>query len=432
MRAVRFLICAVAIAAFSSPETRASKSAAGGHWPQWRGPQRNGISSETGLLTRWPDAGPPRVWTTTGLGAGFSSVSVAGGRIFTLGDLRDGQHVIALDEQTGKRLWATRVGSRHDDGDLGGSRSTPTVDGDLLWTIDTDGDLVCLETATGKERWRKAMPRDFGARMMSGWMFSESPLIDGDRVVVTPGGPKAALAVMEKATGKEIWRGTVLPRLGSQGADGAGYSSIVVSNGGGVKQYVQLMGRGIVSYRAADGWFMWGYNRVANNIANISTPIVHENYVFASTSYDTGSVLLELSSAPEGRVTARERYFLGPGSLQNHHGGFVLLNGYVYGGHGQSQGFPFALELTTGKLPWGRVRGPGSGSAAVTAAEGLLYFRYESGVMALIEATPERYTLRSAFPIPGVSRPSWSHPVIAGGRLYLREQDALHAYSITR
>jgi hypothetical protein len=160
--------------------------------------------------------------------------------------------------------------------------------------------------------------------------------------------------------------------------------------------------------------------------------VVEDNFVFASTSYDTGSVLLELSAAGTGRVQAKPRYFLGPGQLQNHHGGFVLIDGYLYGGHGHNNGFPVAVDMATGKNAWGQIRGAGSGSAAVTAAEGLLYFRYESGTMALIEATPQRYTLKSSFQIPGVSHPSWAHPVITGGRLYLREQDALHVYNIKR
>jgi outer membrane protein assembly factor BamB len=425
------LTAAVLVAvALGSPDPTAMTQAAGGNWPQWRGPNRDGISPDTALLSVWPDGGPPKVWTGSGLGEGLSSVSVANGRVFTMGDRRDGQYVIALDEATGRELWATRVGGRHND-EYGGPRSTPTVGGDLLYVVDTDGDLVCLETATGAERWRKNMPQVFGGRMMSQWRFAESPLIDGDRVVVTPGGPKAALAAMDKTTGREIWRATV-PRFGSAGADGAGYSSIVVSNGGGVKQYIQLMGRGVVSIRAADGWFMWGYDRVANSIANITTPVVDGNLVFASSAYDTGSALLELSSAPEGRATVAERYVVPARTLQNHHGGLVLVNGYLYGGHGPSAGFPVCLELASGRMMWNRVRGAGTGSAAVTAADGHLYFRYQNGVVALIEANPASYVLKSAFEIPNVRNPSWPHPVVTGGRLYLREQDALHVYNVKR
>ena len=420
--------CAVAVATGLASNLDARR--AGGNWPQWRGPDRTGVSAETGLLTSWPQNGPARVWTTTGLGAGFSSLAVAGNRIFTMGDRRDGQYVLAYDEESGKELWATRIGGRHVD-EYGGPRGTPTVDGALLYAIDTDGDLVCLESATGRERWRKSMPRDFGGRMMSSWMFAESPLIDGDRVVVTPGGPRAGIVALEKTSGKEIWRATI-PRFGSAGADGAGYASIVISNGGGVKQYVQLMGRGLVSVRASDGWFMWGYNQVANDIANIATPIVRDNFVFGSTGYQTGAVLLELAAAPEGRVTATQKYFHQANVLQNHHGGFVLINGYVYGGNGHNNGFPFAMELATGRMTWNRARGAGTGSAAVTAADGHLYFRYQDGTMALIEANPNAYNIKGTFRIPDVRNPSWSHPVVAAGRLYLREQDSLHAYNVKR
>jgi outer membrane protein assembly factor BamB len=315
--------------------------------------------------------------------------------------------------------------------EYGGPRGTPTTDADLVFVVTTDGDVVCLAAATGREQWRRSMPRDFGGRMMSQWMFAESPLVDGDRLVVTPGGPKAAIVALEKRTGKDIWRAAV-PRIGSAGADGAGYSSIVISNGGGVKQYVQLMGRGVVSIRAADGWFMWGYNKVANDVANIATPIVKDDFVFASTGYSTGAALLQLASDGKGGVTATEKYFLQANVLQNHHGGFVLINGVVYGGNGHNNGFPFALDLASGRMLWDRARGAGTGSAAVTAADGHLYFRYQDGTMALISADPKQYALKSTFAIPNVRNPSWSHPVIADGRLYLREQDELFAYAIKR
>ena len=431
MRRVHLAVCAVIVATMTALDLAATTApTAGGNWPQWRGPKRDGVSTETGLLTSWPQGGPPLVFTAKGLGAGFSSVAVVSGRILTMGDRRDGQYVIALNEDTGAELWATRVGGRHDD-EYGGPRATPTIDGDLAYVTDTDGDVVCLEAATGRERWRRSMPEDFGGRMMSSWMFAESPLVDGDRVVVTPGGVKAAMVALDKMTGRDIWRAS-FGSIGRNGLDGAGYSSIVISNGAGVKQYVQLMGRGLVSIRAADGWFMWGNNSVANNIANISTPVVSGDYVFASTGYQTGAVLMQLAPGSDGRVNATEKYFLDSGTLQNHHGGFVLLDGVVYGGNGHNQGFPFAMDLQTGRMLWNRARGAGTGSAAVTAAEGHLYFRYQDGTMALIAANPKQYELKSSFQIPGVSHPSWSHPVVTGGRLYLREQDALYVYNIKR
>jgi len=405
---------------------------AGGNWPQWRGPHRDGVSTEVNLLQSWPPTGPPRLWIASGLGEGFSSVSIAGGHIFTMGDRRDGQYVFGLNETNGQILWATRVGGRHED-EYGGPRGTPTIDGDLLYAIDTDGDIVCLDTATGKEHWRHNMPRDFGGRMMSSWMFSESPLVDGDRVIVTPGGRSAAMVALDKKTGKEVWRATI-PALGSNGTDGAGYSSIMISNGGGVKQYVQLMGRGLVGIRAEDGVFLWGYNRIANPTANISTPIIKDDLVFDSTSYGAGAALVQLSPDGPGKVKATERYFLNGNILQNHHGGFVLIDGVLYGGHGQSNGFPVALEMATGKMLWPQIRGAGAGSAAVTAADGRLYFRYQDGTMALIAADPKQYQLISSFRIPNATpdHPSWSHPVITDGKLYLREQDFLNVYSIKR
>ena len=432
MRRDRFALCAILAAVLLSGLDLAgtASSSAAGHWPQWRGPKRDGVSSDTGLLASWPAAGPPLAWTAKALGAGFSSVAVAGGRIVTMGDRRDGQYVIALNEDSGVELWATRVGERHTD-QFGGPRGTPTVDGDLLYVTTTDGDVVCLEAATGKPRWRRSMPRDFDGRMMSSWMFAESPLVDGDRVVVTPGGPKAAMVALDKLTGKDIWR-AAFGSFGRNGNDGAGYSSIVISHGGGVKQYVQLMGRGLVSIRASDGWYMWGVNSVANNVANISTPVVSGDFVFASTGYGTGSVLVQLAADSSGRVNATEKYFLAARTLENHHGGFVLIDGVLYGGHGHNQGFPFALDLVSGRMLWDRARGAGTGSASVTAADGHLYFRYQNGVMALIAANPKAYQLKSSFQIPGVVEPSWSHPVVTGGRLYLREQDALHAYNIKR
>ncbi len=405
--------------------------AATGEWPGWRGANRDAVSSETGLLTEWKAPGPPLAWKTTGLGGGFSSVSVASGRIFTMGDKEGAQHVLALNQTDGRLLWKARLGPPLDE-EYGGPRGTPTVDGDLVYAVGTEGDLVCLETATGKERWRKSLVRDFGGQVMSIWKFSESPLVDGDRLVVTPGAKDAALVALDKKTGRELWR-SVIPDLGPQGKDGTAYSSAVVSSAAGVRQYVQLLGRGLVGVRASDGKFLWGYNRIANGVANISTPIVRANWVFASTGYQTGAVLLELQKTQDGGIQASELYFLGPKTLQSHHGGLVLVGNYVYGGHGHKAGFPICVEFTTGKVVWGGdIRNAGSGSAAVVYADGNLYFRYQNGVLLLVQATPEGYRERGSLTLPDVSQPSWSHPVIADGKLYLREQDTLYCYDVRK
>lgn len=400
-----------------------------GDWPQWRGPNRDGISEETGLLESWQNKPPKLLWTASGLGSGFASISIADGLIFTMGDKGNDQLVIAVSLEGGSPVWERRIGQA---GGIGypGSRCTPTVDGDRLYAIGTKGDLACLDTQTGKILWTRNFPKDFNGRMMSGWGFSESPLIDGDKVVCTPGGPDAGIVALDKKTGEEIWRATI-PAGGDQGRDGAGYSSIVISEAASVRQYVQLMGRGCVGVEAETGKFLWQYNRVANGTANIPTPIVSGNYVFCSSGYGTGAALLQIQK--RGRnITAKEVYFLKANQMQNHHGGMILVNGYVYCGSGHNNGFPICVQLRTGKIAWFAGRGPGSGSAAVAYADGHLYFRYQDGVMALIEADPKKYKLKGTFKIPNVSDPSWPHPVIADGKLYLREQDRLLCYDVRR
>lgn len=425
------LLCLASVSLVSAaPDSRPSSA----DWPQWRGPARDGISKETGLLTQWPQAGPPLAWKAAGLGSGLSSLAIVDGKIYTMGDKDGAQHVIALSGKDGKVLWATKIGAPWED-QFAGPRGTPAVDGGRVYAIGTEGDLVSLDAATGKEIWRKHMERDLGGRVMSIWKWSESPLVDGDRLIVTPGLPDSLMVALDKKTGKEIWRTKTAESLGTNGKDGAGYSSAVISSGGGVKQYVQLVGRGLIGVRASDGKLLWSYNKVANSTANISTPVVQGDYVFSSTGYQTGSALLKLAKAGDG-VTAQEVYFLPAKSFQNHHGGFVLIGDHIYGGHGHNKGFPVCVEMATGKVVWGGdgsdVLAPGTGSAAVTAADGHLYFRYQNGKMALIEATPQGYKQKGLFDIPNVNGPSWSHPVVLDGKLYLREQDNLYVYDVKR
>ena len=418
-------VCAVTAALLAA--VIASPSAAA-DWPGWRGPNRDAVSPERGLLQQWGPEGPPLAWKSAGIGSGFSGVAVAGERLYTMGDKDGAQHVFALRREGGAVLWAAKVGPPLVDS-RGGARATPVVDGERVYAIGSGGDLVCLDSATGRVAWSKNLERDYGGQMMSRWMWSESPLVDGDRLVFTPGARDAALVAVDKATGRDVWRAAV-PDLGPAGKDGAGYSSIVVSNGAGVKQYVQLLGRGLVGIRASDGKHLWGYNRVANGVANISTPITRANWVFASTGYQTGSVLLELQPSGDG-VAARELYFLDAKTLQNHHGGLVLVGNHVYAGHGHNKGFPICVDFITGKVIWGGdIRNAGTGSAAVMYADGRLYFRYENGVVVLIEASPAGYVEKGSFTIPGVRDPSWAHLTIADGRLYVREQDNLYCYDL--
>jgi len=417
-------------AAFAVAIAASAGGAIASDWPGWRGPNRDGQSPETGLLQEWPAVGPRLVFKARGIGAGLSSVAVVGDRIYTMGDKEGSQQVFALNKADGRIVWSARVGPPWDD-EYAEPRGTPTVDGDLVYALGTEGDLVALETKSGKERWRKSLVRDFGGSMSTMWKFSESPLVDGDRLVFTPGARDAALVAVDKKTGQTIWKAAV-PDLGPRGKDGAAYSGIVISNGAGVKQYVQLMGRGLVGIRASDGKFLWGYNRIANDVANIPTPLVRGDHVFASTGYQTGAALVQL--VPEGGgVAAREVYFLPASTFQNHHGGLVLVGDHVYAGHGHNKGFPISLDFMTGKVAWGGdIRNAGSGSAAVLYADNRLYYRYQNGLVLLVEATPTGYSEKGSFTIPEVTQPSWPHLVISDGRLYVREQDSLYVYDVRR
>jgi outer membrane protein assembly factor BamB len=390
-------------------------------WPAWRGPERNAIADESQLLERWPESGPPLLWKTDGLGGGYSSVVIAQGRIYTMGLRGNAAHVICLELDGGQEIWSARVGP-------GEPNCTPTFDDGRVYGLGAEGDLVCVDAQTGRETWRKNFKQDFGGQLMSGWGYSESPLVDGDRLICTPGGKQALLAALDKRTGQTIWT-TPASGLGRLGVDGAAYASPVMSEACGVRQYVQVTGRGVVSAAADDGRLLWSYNRIANDTANIPTPLVDGDHVFCSTGYGTGAALLQV--VRQGRqLDVREVYFLPAQTMQNHHGGMVLLDGYIYCGHGHNQGFPLCVELKTGKVAWHGGRGPGKGSAAVLCADGQLYFRYEDGVMALIEARPDRYVLNGEFRIASNNGKSWPHPVIVDGLLYLRDQGTMLCYDL--
>ncbi|MEE8385412.1 MAG: PQQ-binding-like beta-propeller repeat protein, partial [Dehalococcoidia bacterium] len=405
-------------------------SAVADDWPQWRGPNRDGKSSETGLLQEWPEAGPPLAWRAEGLGVGYSSLAVAGDRIYTMGDVGDDQYVIAVQRDGGKPVWKTAVGPAHKD-KRGGPRSTPTLDGDQLYITTTDGDVVCLGTAKGEVRWRRSLTKDFDGYLMKAmgsydWRFGESPLVDGNRVIVTPGHIEALMVALDRNTGEDLWR-TRGGRLGPLGANGTAYSSAVISEAAGTRQYVQLIGRGLISVDAETGRLLWGYNRVANDIANIATPIVHGDLVLSSSGYGTGTGLVKIVPGDEG-LEAQEVYFLEADVVQNHHGGLILHEGTVFTGTGHNKGFPIALDFMTGKVAWGPVRNEGKDSASITYADGRLYFRYRDGRMILMEASKDSHRERGSFLIPDVEKESWSHPAIADGKMYLQKQDHLYCY----
>ena len=402
--------------------------AAGKDWPQFRGPNLDGKSTETGIIKgSWEPQAPKLLWMGEGMGKGYAAVSVVGERVYTTGNLKDGQGVVAVNAKDGKVLWTTVLTEGAPKHDCEGSRCTPTVVGNHLWVTTSNGSIACL-TTDGKLVWQKNFEKEWGGRMMSGWGYAESVLVDGNVAVCTPGGPDAMMVALEKDTGKEVWK-CKMPEIGGKGRDGAGYSSIVISMGAGVKQYVQMTGRGVIGVRAADGKFLWGYNNSANDVANISSPVIAGDHVFSSSAYGAGAGMVKLEKDGDG-VKATEVYFLNAGALQNHHGGMVLVDGYLYCGHKQNGGDPKCIDIKTGKSMWGQVKPPGAASAAVTYADGHLIFRYQDGLLVLVEATPREFKMKGSFKPAFQEKESWSYPVVSGGRLYLREQDKLMCYQL--
>ncbi len=382
-------------------------------WPQWRGPNRDGVSTETGLLQQWPAGGPPVAWTATGLGQGYGSVALRGDRIYVQGTIGSSSAVFALRRTDGRQLWVRPLGKTLDQDRGGGPRGTPTVDGDVLFALSEAGDLACLRTADGSVAWTRNILSEFGGSNPS-WLISESPLIDGPHVIVTPGGRGAGMIALEKTTGKTVWAAADLH-------DAAGYSSAVAADVQGVRMYITLTSQAAVGVRASDGAVLWRHTKAANRTANITTPVLFDNKVFVTSAYNTGAALLQMR-ADGDRVQADEVYFTR--EMMNHHGGVVLLSGHVYG---FSNSVLTCLEAATGAVKW-KDRSVGKGS--VTYADGRLYVLGENHTAGLVDASPVGYTERGRFTIADLGWPSWAHPVVAGGRLFIRNQGVLTSYAI--
>jgi outer membrane protein assembly factor BamB len=395
-------------------------------WPRWRGPDGTGVSRETDITTSWASDGPKLGWQATGIGHGYSSVVTSGGLLITTGRV-DGRVVcFALNAVTGKKKWETVIGETSRN-----VMSTPTIHDGRVYAVDPDGELVCLRLSDGEILWERSYLKEFGGRLMSGRGYGESPLIDGDRLLVTPGGADSMIVALDRKTGETIWK-SPFPKMGGLGRDGAAFSSLNITTAAGVRQIVQLTGRGLVGIAADSGKFLWSYDDISNGTANIPTPIVKGDLVFSANGYHAGAVLLRIEKDTGGTgVKATEVYRLKGNRFQNHHGGCVLIGDHVYGGHGSNNGLPTCLDLATGKIQWKR-RGPGTGSASVVSAGGHLVFRYQDGVVALIEATPDEFRLKATFETPSSGGDSWSHPVISNGNLFLREKETLWAYDIRR
>jgi outer membrane protein assembly factor BamB len=398
-------------------------------WPQWRGPNRDGHSKDTGLLKEWPEGGPPLRWKRTDVGIGYSSPTVAGGRVYVqtttmTGPYAGDEFALALDEKTGQDVWKTPIGKVGEN--VGqhyeGSRSSVTVDGDRLYCLSSAGDLTCLGT-DGKVKWQKSLPKDLGGKT-GFWLYSESVLVDGDRVICTPGGEKAGLAALNKMNGDVIWTAEIPEH------DVADYASVVKVEADGSRQYVQFMRKGVVGVDASSGKFLWRYDATGKGPANIPTPVVQGNKVFAGGS---GGGLVELKVGGD-KVTAKEVYF--KKELGASIGGMVLVGGYLYG----TRGGLFCADFATGEVKWtaGEV-----GNASLCYADGRLYVREHKGDrVLLVEPSPPEYREKGMLKLerPKDERPkgakgplfgqAWAHPVVANGGLYLRDWTVLACYDV--
>jgi outer membrane protein assembly factor BamB len=334
----------------------------------------------------------------------------------------DNEFVQALSVKDGKPVWTTRignVGNPNQQPSYPMARSTPTIDGKLLYALGSDGDLACLETASGKPLWQKNLRTEFGGQPGI-WAYAESPLIDGDVLVVTPGGAKATIVALNKKNGSVIWTSAV------PGGDPAGYASAIIVQAAGYKQYVQFLDKGVVGVDAKTGRFLWRYAEPGKGPANMPTPVVRDGYVYAAAGR-TGGGLVNLKPSADG-VAAEQVYFAR--GLPNSVGGSVLLGDYLYGT--SSDGL-LAADFVSGKVKW---QAPGIGQSSIVYAEGHLYLHGENGDVALVEATPEAYREKGRFTPPDQPKhrnpmeKAWPYPVVANGRLYIRDLGTLWCYDI--
>lgn len=402
----------------------AAGPAADSDWSQWRGPKRDGISPDTGLLAAWPPSGPALAWKTAGIGTGYSSVTVLGDRLYTLGDTADSSNLLAINLADGKIAWTAPIGKPHVEGNKEwlGPRASPATDGKLVFALGALGELVCVDTA-GKEKWRKNLHSDFGGQV-GGWKYSESPLLDGDHVVVTPGGKQGTVLALKKETGATVWQSSGI-------TDRAEYPSLVPVEIGGQRQYLLLTMQSVAGIAAADGKVLWRAARPGKT-AVIPTPIYKDGILFVTSGYGVGCNLFKITA--EGGAFKAEEFYSDEGAglkggdrTANHHGGMILVGDHLYGTNERNLR---CVELKTGKLVW---ENKCVGKGSVAYADGRLVVRSESknGEIALVDASPAGYKETGRFKQPEFSgKPQWPHPVVIGGRLYIRDQETLYAFDV--
>jgi outer membrane protein assembly factor BamB len=393
-------------------------------WPQWRGPQRDGISHETGLLGQWPQEGPRMLWKADDIGRGYSTPAVVDDRLYVMANEGlDDEFVEALDAASGKRVWSTRVGNvgnPKQQQNFPAARSTPTVDGGAIYVLSSDGDLARLDRKTGHIRWQKNVRAEFGGKPGE-WAYAESPLVDGEALVCAPGGSEATVVALRKDTGELIWK-CALP----EGNDPA-YSSAIVVEAGGLRQYARLLTKGLVGIEARTGRLLWRYSKPISRYGiNIQTPLASGDYVFCS-AIGTGAGLIKLKG--DGSKVEPEQIYFQP-NIPTAVGGVVKSGDFLYGTTGDAL---LCVEFLTGQIKW---KERSLGAASLCHADGHLYLHGENGEVALVEATPEGYHEKGHFTPSGEPlhanpvEKAWAYPVVANGRLYIRDHGDLWCYAV--
>ncbi len=403
-------------------------SAAGGgwaaDWPQWRGARRDGVSAETGLLKEWPKEGPRLRWKIADAGTGYSTPAVAGDRLYLLGSEGvENEFVQARTLQDGKLLWTARlgkVGNPKQQPSFPAARSTPTVDGEVLYALGSDGDLACVELSGGRIRWQKSLRTDFAGKP-GAWAYAESPLIDGETLICTPGGAEATVVALNKKTGETLWK------CATPEGDEAAYASAIVVETGGVRQYVQLLQKGLAGVEAQTGKLLWRYSKPTSRFnANIPSPLATDGLVYAGSA-GTGGGAVRLK-ARDGGVEAEQVYF--EAKLPTAIGGVVKVGDCLYGTTAQAM---LCLDFASGQIKW---QERALGAASLCVADGRLYLHGENGEAALVEPSPEGYREKGRFTPPdqpkraNAMEKAWAYPVVANGRLYLRDHGVLWCYEV--
>ncbi len=403
----------------------AEKPAGGADWPTWRGAARDGRSPDTGLLKEWPKEGPKLLWSFEGAGKGYSSPAISGGKIYLTGSRGGKAEIICLDAATGKEQWSTPIGDDPEKGYHtgwgGGPRGAPTVSEDMVYAISANGELTCVSVEKGTRKWSKKFVEDFGGKVPE-WGYAESPLVDGDKLVVTPGGKDGAIVAFDKKSGKQLWRSKKLE-------DNAQYSSLVPADVGGKRQYIQLFMNTVAGVDAENGDVIWT-SKWPGRTAVIPTPVYNDGKVYVTAGYGVGCKLVKIEGGKAEDVWENK-------VMKNHHGGVVLVDGHIYGF--SDGGGLLCQEFETGKEKWNQ-KGEGIQKGAVHYADGMLYcMDEEEGSVFLVEASPDGFKEHGRFPMPketklreGTQGKVWTHPVVIGGKLYLRDQDLLFCYDVKK